>query len=213
MTQKIAIHRGREEFPNMLWWRPLFDWQRRINETIINAAYPFAPSALFNAEETVFENMQKNANRAFSAMFNNRQMFMPLWAGDQPGPHIDILENREGYTVKAEIPGMDAEGIDLSASRNALIISGEKKNGMKSGGETYLRHECGSGPFSRTVAVPDDADMNNAQASFDPHERALTVKIPKIGRPMEKRPRPKAPRRRRKQKAASHPAQHQRRAA
>lgn len=46
MTDKIAIHKGKEKFSNSLWWRPFFDWQKQMSDALQNispALIPLAP--------------------------------------------------------------------------------------------------------------------------------------------------------------------------
>lgn len=179
MKQHVAIHKGKEALPNSLWWRPIFDWQRQVNEAMIDATPSFVSPAFWSTEERLFDTIQQNANRVFGEIFNNRQMMTPWWVGSRPKPYVDILENEDGFTVKADLSGVKAEDIDVSVSSSALIIGGRQEEDRKGNGGAYLHRECCRGRFSRTVALPEDADLGNAQAYFDPRGNILTVDVPK----------------------------------
>jgi HSP20 family protein len=177
MTDKIAIHKGKEQFPNSLWWTPFFDWQKQMNDTLQGISPTFVPPAFWNAESNVFSGFQENINQVFGQLFNNRQMFTPWLTGGQTEPYVDILENGKSFFVKADLPGVDAGDLDVSVSGNALIIKGENCAESCVEGAHYIRRECCSGSFSRTVALPEDADLDNAEATFS--KNVLTVEIPK----------------------------------
>ncbi|MGZ9096827.1 MAG: Hsp20/alpha crystallin family protein [Micavibrio sp.] len=184
MTQKIAIHKGKEQCPSALWWRPFFDWQKQMNDTLQGISPSFVPPAFWTAETNVFSRVQKNVNEMFGQLFNNRQMFTPWLTGGQAEPYVDILENGESFFVKADLPGVESDDLDVSVSGNALIIKGEncKENFVENA--HYIRRECCSGSFSRTIALPEDADLDNAEATFS--KNVLTVEIPKKADASEK---------------------------
>ena len=178
MTQKIAIHKGKEQFPNSLWWNPFFDWQKQMNDMLQGISPGFVPPAFWNVENNTFDGFQQNMNRLFGDLFNNRQMFTPWWTGSHTEPYIDIVENDKSFIIKADVPGVDAEDLDMSVSdQGALIIKGEREDCHEEKGGEYLRRECCSGSFSRTIALPDNADFDNAAATFE--RNVVTVEVPK----------------------------------
>jgi len=178
MTEKVSIHKGKEQFPNLLWWKPLFAWQKQMNDALQSISPTFVPPTFWDAEDSIFGDWQQNINRLFGEMFNNRQMFTPWWTGSHTEPYIDIVENNKAFIVKADVPGVDAEDLDVSVSeQGALIIKGERKDCHEEKESEYLRRECCSGSFSRIVALPEGADLDNAAATFD--RNVLTVDVPK----------------------------------
>lgn len=178
MTQKIAIHKDAEQFPNSLWWKPFFAWQKQMSDTLQKINPAFMPPALWEAEDSAFGGMQHNINQMFGTLFNHRQMLTPWWMGKQTEPYVDILEKEKVFVVKADLPGVDAEDLDVSVSdQGALIIKGENSEETRTEGATYIRRECCSGSFSRTIALPDGADLDNAAATFN--RNVLTIEIPK----------------------------------
>jgi HSP20 family protein len=91
-------------------------------------------------------------------------------------PALDIYEDKDKITVRAELPGMKKEDIEVSLVGNTLTISGERKE-EKEGreGQTY-RSERYLGRFQRTVTLPHQADPNKVQAEYK--NGLLTVVCP-----------------------------------
>ncbi|QQG35762.1 MAG: Hsp20/alpha crystallin family protein [Micavibrio aeruginosavorus] len=179
MTQKSAICKDKEQFPAALWWGSFFECQKQVNHALRSISPAFLSPALWIMENNIFEKLQSNMNRLLGEFFNinNRQMFMPWWVGRQAGPYVDILENGKNFFVKADLPGVDMEDLDISVSDKALIIKG--KVCAEECGESahYIRRECCSGSFNRAISLPDDADLDNAEAIF--RRNVLIVEVPR----------------------------------
>lgn len=182
MSKHISLHQHKDANPlATLWWQPIFSMQKEANHYLrslfSNNGNSFIPASAWNMEENVFNSAQKNIHRLFSELFNNRQMLAPWFAGLNTEPYVDIIENSKSFKVKAEIPGIKTDDLDVSVSENSLTISGNKKEEKKEEGDNYIRHECFCGSFSRTIALPEEADMENAEATLE--NSILTVEIPK----------------------------------
>jgi HSP20 family protein len=92
-------------------------------------------------------------------------------------PPVDVYEDKDKITVRAELPGMKREDIELSVVGTTLTISGERKQEQETGqGETY-RAERYWGRFQRIVTLPTPVEQNKIQASYK--EGVLTVACPK----------------------------------
>jgi len=92
-------------------------------------------------------------------------------------PNIDIYEDKDKLTVKAELPGMKPEDVQVSLDGNTLMISGERKEEQeRKEGETY-RSERFFGRFQRSVTLPQSVDPQNIQATY--RDGVLTVTLPK----------------------------------
>jgi HSP20 family protein len=97
------------------------------------------------------------------------------WAAFEP--RVDVVETDQEVQVTAELPGLDAEDVDLTLSHNVLTIKGEKKHEHEEKGENYYRAERSYGSFQRSLALPQGVEMDAAQAAFD--KGVLTVTFPK----------------------------------
>jgi HSP20 family protein len=81
-------------------------------------------------------------------------------------PVLDISEGKKAITVKAEIPGIEAEDLDVSLDERTLVIKGEKKQEKEDKEENYHRMERSYGYFRRTLQLPADVDPQKVEASY-----------------------------------------------
>lgn len=92
-------------------------------------------------------------------------------------PAADITETPTEYLVKADLPGVDKKNAHITVENGQLRITGERTMEKEAKDENEIRIERFHGTFSRTFALPDDADAANVRA--DSNNGALTVHIPK----------------------------------
>src|SRR5688500_16864704 len=81
MIQEVNIQRRNEQSQDTLWWRPLLDWQRQVNDVMHHFSPSFVPPAFLSAERDMFNSLQQNMNRVFGEMFNSRPMIAARWPG------------------------------------------------------------------------------------------------------------------------------------
>ncbi|MDD5458321.1 MAG: Hsp20/alpha crystallin family protein [Phycisphaerae bacterium] len=93
-------------------------------------------------------------------------------------PALDVQENENEITVKAEIPGCNAEDVDISVHGNLLTISGEKKQEEEKEGKGYYYVERSYGSFRRDVNLPSEVDTSKIDASCK--NGVLNIKLPKV---------------------------------
>ncbi len=92
-------------------------------------------------------------------------------------PNIDIYEDKDKVSIKAELPGMKKEDIAVSLDGNTLTIAGERKHEEeRKEGETY-RSERFFGRFQRSVTLPQAVDAKKIQATYK--DGVLTVVLAK----------------------------------
>ena len=92
-------------------------------------------------------------------------------------PLTNVTEDKDNYYVRAELPGMAADEIDISMTGDALSISGERKIPAEEEGAKYHRREREAGKFSRMISLPGHIDTEKAEASCT--DGVLTVVVPK----------------------------------
>ena len=92
-------------------------------------------------------------------------------------PAVNISENADKYFVRAELPGIKADEIDLQVTGKNLTISGERT--IETGGDSakYHRRERDAGRFSRVIGLPGDIDADSVSAEMV--NGVLTVEISK----------------------------------
>ena len=93
-------------------------------------------------------------------------------------PAIDVFEKDGNFVVKAELPGMKEEGIDVSVTDSTLMIKGEKKTESEDEGADYYRCERSYGSFYRSIPLPNTVDDGNIKADFE--DGILEVTVPKM---------------------------------
>jgi len=92
-------------------------------------------------------------------------------------PNVDVYEDKDKITVKAELPGMRKEDIHINVTGNTLTISGERKHEeRKKEGETF-REERFFGRFQRSITLPTAVDTTKIQATYK--DGVLTIECPK----------------------------------
>jgi len=92
-------------------------------------------------------------------------------------PALDVYEEKDHFTVKAELPGMKKEDIEVSFHDGGLNISGERKSETKHDDTEVYRAERFFGRFHRTVTLPTSIAADKIKASYK--DGVLTVTLPK----------------------------------
>ena len=92
-------------------------------------------------------------------------------------PSVDISETKDGFVVKAELPGLDAKDVNVSISEDMLTIKGEKKKEEEEKDENHHYVERYYGSFQRTFQLPSSVKTEKIDASFD--KGVLKVTLPK----------------------------------
>lgn len=93
-------------------------------------------------------------------------------------PAVDVFEEDGAIVVKAELPGISRDDIEVKLIDNTLEITGEKKTEEKIDRRDYLRVERSYGKFSRTLRLPEGLDAEHVTADFA--DGVLEIKIPRI---------------------------------
>ena len=91
--------------------------------------------------------------------------------------NLDVYETPENFVVKAAVPGMAPEDVDISVEDDVLTIKGEHEQKDEVNEDHYLRHELRWGSFQRSLRLPPTVDAEKADASFE--NGVLTLTLPK----------------------------------
>jgi HSP20 family protein len=92
-------------------------------------------------------------------------------------PPLDVFETQEKFVIKMELPGVSADEVDISVEDSTLLVRGERQFYSEQNEENFHRIERRFGEFSRSLTLPQTADAQNIQASFD--AGVLTIEVPK----------------------------------
>jgi len=93
-------------------------------------------------------------------------------------PKVDVIDRDDEVLVRAEIPGVEKEDLDVSVSDNAITIKGQTRSEEKEEKGDYYRCEITRGAFARTVALPDVVDSEKVKAKFK--DGVLELTLPKV---------------------------------
>ena len=139
---------------------------------IIRSPFYF-PNVSFRNSFSELERMRQDMDRLMEGY--GGRYFMPQTAG--VFPLINLTEDTEGYYVRAELPGLKADELNISVTGNNLSITGERKIADRGENVYYHRREREDGTFSRIIALPGEVDANKVDARLK--DGILTVHIPK----------------------------------
>jgi HSP20 family protein len=99
-------------------------------------------------------------------------------------PAMDLVETEDDFVLRADLPGLDENDVNIELEDNVLTISGQRKGEHEDRKEGYYRVERSSGSFSRSLTLPEGVDPEKVTARFD--KGVLEVRIPK---PEQRKPR------------------------
>jgi HSP20 family protein len=120
--------------------------------------------------------MQDRINRIFGEMYSRRPDDDVMSRGEWLPP-VDIYENdKQEIVIKAEMPGLKREDIDLRVENNTLTLRGERKRESEVKEDHYHRVERAYGMFSRSFSLPSTVDAGKVSADYK--DGVLTVVLP-----------------------------------
>jgi len=93
-------------------------------------------------------------------------------------PRVDVFETEKDVIVKAEIPGVSKEDLNVYVDENSIRLSGETKRDTEYKNEHIYRTERYYGSFSRTISLPVEVKSEQAKAEYK--DGILTVTVPKV---------------------------------
>ncbi|MDE0017000.1 MAG: Hsp20/alpha crystallin family protein [Candidatus Poribacteria bacterium] len=121
-------------------------------------------------------NLHSQMDKVFSDLFasheGERDMEETSWM-----PTVDISETENGFEIRAELPGVSENDVNVSVTNNLLTIKGEKHQEAETDGKNYHRVERRYGSFQRSFTLPRHIETEAIKAEFK--DGVLTLAIPK----------------------------------
>lgn len=99
-------------------------------------------------------------------------------------PAFEVKETNEAFVVKADLPGVADNDLDVAVHNGVLTVSGSRQSDERQDGDTYALYERQYGSFTRSFALPDMADGERIDAKLDSGVLTLV-----IGKKAEAKPR------------------------
>lgn len=92
-------------------------------------------------------------------------------------PAIDLTETEKDFILRAEVPGIPRENLDVHLEGEVLTLTGHREQKTTEKGENMLWEEREAGKFVRTLRLPKAVEVNKVEALYN--EGILTVRVPK----------------------------------
>jgi HSP20 family protein len=127
--------------------------------------------------------LQGDMNRLFDSFFGRREGAAGGYASRRWIPPMDLVETEDQLVLRADLPGVDEQDIDIEVKDGVLSIAGERKSQHEQKREGFHRVERSFGRFSRALELPKGVDPQSVSADFD--KGVLEVRMPK---PAERKP-------------------------
>ena len=127
---------------------------------------------------SALEELQEQMNRLFARSLSpwvdrNVDLLEGSWT-----PAVDVYDSKDDILVKADLPGLKKEDIEVTVEDNRLILKGEKKGEHQDGnGKEYLKSERFYGGFYRALGLPVAVDANRVKAVY--RDGVLELTLPK----------------------------------
>ena len=123
----------------------------------------------------------RDMERMMGDFFGRRPWWPERWFRTEgmelTAPVVDLYEEKDDIVVKAELPGIEKNNIEVNLADHTLTIKGEKKKEEEIKEENYYRAERSYGSFVRTLELPKDVHTDKVKATFK--DGILEVRLPK----------------------------------
>src|SRR6187200_2626221 len=124
----------------------------------------------------------RDLNLLFSSIFDTPTGSVS--AGRRWLPAMDLVETDDHFVLRADLPGLAEDDVDVTLENDVLTVSGQRKAETETREKGYYRVERASGSFRRSLSLPEGVDPDAIEANFD--KGVLEVRIPK---PEQRKPR------------------------
>jgi HSP20 family protein len=121
---------------------------------------------------TAQSEFERFLREAFSPTSAEGEVSTRTWA-----PPVDIYENGDNLVLKAELPGINPDDVEIRVEDNTLYLKGERKFEKDVKEQNYHRVERSYGTFTRSFSLPNSVDADKVTANFK--DGILTLTMPK----------------------------------
>ncbi len=126
-------------------------------------------------------NLRRTVDRLFDNVSPDHEWSQPtMW-----GLAVDVVENKDDFIVKASVPGINPDDLDVSYADDTLTIKGEIKSDNEDKENQFHLHERRYGSFSRSISLPTKIKGDAIKASYQ--NGVLSLRLPKAEQVKPKR--------------------------
>lgn len=120
------------------------------------------------------DQIESRINEFFDEAFSRDRTYpgTNIWC-----PPVDILESKDSYLIRAELPGLKKDDINVEFKDGAITLSGERKFEAPAAGVEYHRNERVAGKFVRNFQLPQTIKQEELRATY--RDGMLEIHIPK----------------------------------
>ena len=117
-------------------------------------------------------NLRRTVDRLFDNVSPDHEWQPATW-----GLALDVVENKDDFIVKASVPGINPDDLDISYADDTLTIKGEIKSDNEAKDNQYHLRERRYGSFSRSISLPTKIKGEAIEASYQ--NGVITLRLPK----------------------------------
>jgi HSP20 family protein len=119
-----------------------------------------------------------NLRRSMDRLFDDAMTDSETWQPVTWDLALDVVENEDEYLVRASLPGLNPDDLEVTYINNALTIKGEVKEENEVKESRYHLRERRYGSFARSILLPSNVSAEKIDANYE--NGVLTLKLPKV---------------------------------
>jgi HSP20 family protein len=126
--------------------------------------------------QTALRPLWGDVESLFDRFLNDFGMLRPMWHADWRWPSLDMYSEDSQLVIKAEVPGLSKDDVEVTATDGVITISGETKSDSETKEGDFYRRERHLGSFRRVIPLPEGAKADEAKATFA--DGILEIRVP-----------------------------------
>lgn len=130
-----------------------------------------------NLKVAIKDAPEKETESSLTHALENEQ---ETWFQPEGELAVDVYETAQDIVIQSAVAGIKPEDLDIVIENDVVTISGERSNIIEEQKQNYFYQECFWGSFSRQIILPQEGDINKAEATMK--DGIFTLRIPKLER-------------------------------
>lgn len=149
-------------------------------KNVLPTVWRRSDSPVRRTDENAFLTLQREMNQMFDDFFHGFEV--TPFGGERSfgsfSPSVDVRENETEISIRAELPGLTENDIEVTVADDALTLRGVKKEEKENKSNDYFHRETRYGSFSRIIPLPSGLNAEKVDARFK--NGVLTVVLPRL---------------------------------